>query len=311
MPAVYITSPGPGGGKTAIALGLAREWQGRGKKLAYLRLGPSPEGDVPFAQRLGLEAASCLPAEVEQAYNLLAQGRDLVLIEGLVPEVEAALKRLRGRALLVLPFKGVERAGEAAGRLGEALVGAVLNMVPRSRMEKAKKELAPALKGKKVAVLGVLPEERALLAPSVADLAQYLGARVVLHQDRGEELVEEFMVGAMCLDPAPVYFGRKEAKAVITRRDRPDILLGALQTPTRCLILTGGGDKIDPYVLRGADDKGVAVLLVEQDTPATLERLEACLEGVRFRQEKKLPILARLLQENLDWKALEHGLGSV
>jgi BioD-like phosphotransacetylase family protein len=117
------------------------------------------------------------------------------------------------------------------------------------------------------------------------------------------------MVGAMCLDPAPAYFGRKEAKAVITRRDRPDILLGALQTPTRCLVLTGGGDKIDPYVLRGADDKGVAVLVVEQDTPATLERLEACLLGVRFRQEKKLPVLARLLQENLNLKALEKSLG--
>ena len=309
MPAVYIASPGPGEGKTAIALGLAQGWQGRGKKLAYLRLGPSPEGDVSFAQRLGLEAASCPPAEVEQAYSRLAQGRDLVLIEGLVPEVEAALKKLRGRALLVLPFKGVERAGEAAGRLGEALAGAVLSMVPRSRMEKAKKELVPALKGKNIAVLGVLPEERALLAPSVADLAQHLGARVVLHQDRGEELVEAFMVGAMCLDPAPVYFQRKEAKAVITRRDRPDILLGALQTPTRCLVLTGGGDKIDPYVLRGADDKGVAVLVVEQDTPATLERLEACLLGVRFRQEKKLPVLARLLQENLDLNALEQSLG--
>src|SRR3990172_2761855 len=198
MPALFIASPGPGEGKTAIALGLAQGWQGRGKKLGYIRLGPSPEGDVSFAQRLGLEAASCPPAEVEQAFNRLAQGRDLVLIEGLVPEVEAALKKLPGRALLVLPFKGVERAGEAAGRLGEALAGAVLSMVPRSRMEKAKKELVPALKG-----------------------------------------------------------------------------------------------------------RNVAVLVVEQDTPTTLERLEALLGGVRFRQEKKLPILSRLLQENLDLKALE------
>jgi BioD-like phosphotransacetylase family protein len=309
MPALYIASPWSGEGKTAIAVGLARGWQGRGKKLGFLRLGPSLEGDVSFAQRLGLEAASCPPAEVEQAYGRLSQGTDLVMIEGLVPEVEAALKELRGKVLLVLPFAGVEKAGEAAGRMGEALVGAVLNMVPRSRIEKTKKELVPALRSKNVVVLGVLPEERALLAPSVADLAQYLEARVVLHQDRGEELVGEFMVGALALDPAPVYFGRKEAKAVITRRDRPDILLGALQTPTRCLVLTGGGDKIDPYVLRGADTQGVAVLVVEQDTPTTLERLEACLLGVRFRQENKLPVLQKLLQENLDLKVLEEGLG--
>lgn len=309
MPALYIASPWSGEGKTAIAVGLARGWQGRGKKFGFIRLGPSLEGDVSFAQRLGLEAASCPLAEVEQAYGRLSQGRDLVMIEGLVPEVEAALKKLRGKVLLVLPFAGVEKAGEAAGRMGEALLGAVLNMVPRSRMEKTKKELVPALRSKNVVVLGVLPEERALLAPSVADLARYLGARVVLHQDRGEELVGEFMVGALALDPAPVYFGRKEAKAVITRRDRPDILLGALQTPTRCLILTGGGDKIDPYVLRGAETQDVAVLVVEQDTPTTLERLEACLLALRFRQEKKLPVLQKLLQQNLDLKALEQGLG--
>jgi len=309
VPAFYIASPGSGEGKTAIALGLAQGWQGRGKKLGYLRLGPLAEVDISFAQGLGLEAASCPPAEVEQAYKRLAQGRDLVLIEGLVTEVEAALKKVRGKALLVLHFKGVEKAGEAAGRLGQALAGALVNMVPRSRMEKAKKELVPSLKGKKISVLGILPEERALLAPSVADLAQCLEARVVLHEDQGAELVQEFMAGALALDPAPLYFQRREAKAVITRRDRPDILLGALQTPTSCLILTGGGDKIDPYVLKGAGDKGVAVLLVEQDTPTTLDRLEACLSEVRFRQEKKLPVLARLLQENLDLKVLEKSLG--
>ena len=307
MPALYIASPGSGEGKTAVALGLARGWQENGKHIGYLRLGTSPDGDVAFAEKLGLEAASCLPAEVEQAYKRLSQGKNMVLIEGLVLEVEAALKKVRGKAILVQPFKGVERAGETAAKLGQALVGAVLNFVPRSRMEKAKKDFSA--KGKKVAVLGFLPEERALLAPSVADLARCLEAKIVLHEDKGQELVEEFMVGALALDPAPVYFARKDGKAVITRRDRPDILLGALQTPTRCLIMTGGGDKIDPYVRRGADTQGVALLVVEQDTPTTLERLEACLSALRFHQQKKLPVIQKLLQENLDLKALEKGLG--
>jgi len=309
MPALYIASPGAGEGKTAIALGLARGWQEKGKHIGYLRLGTSPDGDVAFAEKLGLESASCPPADVPKAYERLSQGKDVVLIEGLVLEVEAALKKVRGKAILVQPFKGVEKVAETAAKLGPALVGAVLNFVPRGRMEKARKDVSPALKANKIAIMGFLPEERALLAPSVADLARCLEAKVVLHEDKGQELVEEFMVGALALDPAPVYFARKEGKAVITRRDRPDILLGALQTPTRCLIMTGGGDKIDPYVLRGADTQGVALLVVERDTPTTLERLEACLSALRFRQEKKLPVLQKLLQDNLDLKALEKSLG--
>jgi len=47
------------------------------------------------------------------------------------------------------------------------------------------------------------------------------------------------MVGAMNVDSALAHFRRQPNKAVITGGDRPDIQLAALETSTRCLILTG------------------------------------------------------------------------
>ena len=56
------------------------------------------------------------------------------------------------------------------------------------------------------------------------------------------------------------YFRRKPNKAVITGGDRADIQLAALETSTRCLILTGNLYP-SPAVLNRAEELCVPVLL--------------------------------------------------
>ena len=310
MAALYVTSPGSGQGKTAIALGLAQEWRQKGKKVVYIRVAPSPtaEGDAAFARRLGLEAVLSSPGEVAGAFRHLQGQPDMVVVEG-PPDLQEAWTSLKAKVLLVAPFReGEEALAKAATTLGSALLGVIINTVPRSRVDQARKALTAVWQQRGSSLLGILPEERALMAPTVGELAEHFQAQVV-SQDGMGELVEAFMVGAMMVDPAPTYFGRREDKAVVTRRDRPDILLGALETPTRCLLLTGGPGPIDRYVLETAKLKGVPILVVKDETAATMVKLEELMAGVRFRQEKKLPVLSRLLRENLDWPTLERGLG--
>ncbi len=117
------------------------------------------------------------------------------------------------------------------------------------------------------------------LAISVKRLAELLHGEILTGPEKSEDLVESLMVGAMCLDPAPLYFGLRTKKAVITRGDRPDIQLGALETPTRCLVLTGGVKPL-PVVLQRAREKGVPIILVEKDTLATLTNIEEGLSAV-------------------------------
>ena len=78
-----------------------------------------------------------------------------------------------------------------------------------------------------------------MLSVSVGELAEFLSGKILCCADKVDELVEHLMVGAMSVDSALTYFRRKPNKAVITGGDRPDIQLAALETSTKCLILTG------------------------------------------------------------------------
>lgn len=119
-------------------------------------------------------------------------------------------------------------------------------------------------------------EEQKPSTVSIGELAEYVQGEIISCPEQSGELVENLMVGAMCVDPAPLYFDIKSKKAVITRGDRADIQLGALETSTKCLILTGGTKPI-PSVMQRAEEKKVPIIMVENDTPTTLAELEAGL----------------------------------
>ncbi len=119
-------------------------------------------------------------------------------------------------------------------------------------------------------------EDRKSSAISIGELAEYAKGEILNCSEQSGELVENLMVGAMCVDPAPLYFNIKTNKAVITRGDRADIQLGALDTPTKCLILTSGIKPI-PSVMQRADEVLVPIILVTKDTPATLVDIESGL----------------------------------
>jgi len=126
--------------------------------------------------------------------------------------------------------------------------------------------------------------------------------------EKSMALVESVMTGAMCVDSGLDYFGRKSNKAVVVRHDRPDMQMAALETATRCLVISGGGEPID-YVRFKAEEKNIPVIMTQNDTDTVIKHIEALLESTRFHQDKKLNKLAEILQQNLDFKAIYSGMG--
>jgi BioD-like phosphotransacetylase family protein len=104
----------------------------------------------------------------------------------------------------------------------------------------------------------------------------------------------------MSVDSALTYFRRKPNKAVITGGDRPDIQLAALETSTKCLILTGNLHP-SPIILGRAEEVGVPMILVKQDTLTTVEIIEQFFGKTRFHQEKKIHRFERMLDERFDF----------
>jgi hypothetical protein len=278
---LYVVSAKTGSGKTVICAGLSGFLQAGGRKVGYLRLDDADDA-----------------AKIAGAYRRAAEGRDWLLAEGaLSPAVGQAAGETGAKIIAVEAY--ADPPGDYPG-LGEALLGVVLNKVPRSRLARVAAEAA----NRPVAVLGVMPEDRTLLALTVEELARSLGGKILNQAGKAAELVENYMLGAMVVDSGPSYFGRKSRKAVIVRGDRPDMQLAALETPTSCLVLSQARRPPVYQVMEKAEARGVPVIAVEQGTEAIVAGIEEAIAKSRFAAEKKMPRLGELVKEHLNLKAV-------
>lgn len=260
-------------------------------------------------------------AKLLDALERVSSGREVIVLEGGYNLREGYLidlptprvsELLTAREIVVVKYSDVLQLVDdsltAHNRLNSSLIGVVLNEIPRQRMPFVQEVVRPALEERGVPVLAVLPLERLLLSVSVGELAEFLSGQFLCCEDKTDELVEHLMVGAMSVDSALTYFRRKPNKAVITGGDRPDIQLAALETSTRCLILTGNL-KPSPIILGRAEEVGVPMILVRQDTLAAVETIERYFGKTRFHQEKKIQRFEEMLQDRFDFGRLYDALG--
>ncbi len=258
--------------------------------------------------------------KLKDAFAKVSANRDVMVLEGgrslregyvagLPPK--RVIDLLGAKVITVLRYDEaltVDRALTAQNYFAETLLGLVINAVPKSQTDFVKDIVVPYLQRHHLTVLGVLPKDQVLTAPSVRELAEGLHAEILCAQDRCDELVEHMLVGAMGVESALSYFRRKPNKAVITGGDRADIQLAALETSTRCLILTGNLYP-SPQVLNRADELGVPVVLTRLDTLATIEIIEGYFDRSRFQQPQKVARFSAMLEEKFDFGALYGKMG--
>jgi BioD-like phosphotransacetylase family protein len=259
-------------------------------------------------------------ANLMAAFNKITQGKDVTILEGgnslregysIGLSTPYVCEILKASEIVVVPYSDervVDDALAARKRLGKSMLGVVINIVPRARMEYAETVVRAFLEERGVKVFGVLPQERLLQSLSVRELVDVLGGEALCCPDNLDQLVEHLMVGAMSVDSALTYFRRKPNKAVITGGDRPDIQLAALETSTRCIILTGNL-RPSPIILSRAEELGVPMIEVPHDTLTTVEIIERFFGKTRFHQPKKIARLTELLDQRFDYAGLYEALG--
>jgi BioD-like phosphotransacetylase family protein len=266
------------------------------------------------------ESQTDFAAKLMAAFQRVRAGRDVVVLEGGANLREGYLvglptpdvaQMLGASALVVVKYNDdlqiLDDALTARKRLGDTLVGVVLNAIPRQRMPFVQETVKPGLEARGVPVLAVLPRERLLLSVSVGDLRDFLSGKVLCCPEKMDELVEHLMVGAMSVDSALSYFRRKPNKAVITGGDRPDIQLAALETSTKCVILTGNLQP-SPIILGRAEEVGVPMILVRQDTLTAVEVIERFFGKTRFHLEKKVRRFEEMLEDRFGFERLYQAL---
>ncbi len=317
MVALFIVAAEKAAGKTTIAAGLGKYFLSDGKKVGYLRVaGGNAAPDVPFMkQALSLaETADSLTSSasgVKEALARLAPGKDVVIIEGDTLDKTAyeIAEALQAKVLVVGGYKAklMEFPVSYKG-FGANLLGVILNKIPKSQLKRVAGEMSAQAARAEIKLLGVIPEVRALLALSIGELAGAVKGEILNNAEKSAELVENLMGGALCVDSGLTYFGRKTAKAAIVRDNRPDMMLAALETPTRCLVVSGETKPV--YSIRyRAEDKCIPIIMTKSRIDAIVNNIEDALDNTRFNQPGKLGKLSEILTQNLDFKAIYSGLG--
>lgn len=250
-------------------------------------------------------------AKVTAAFGRLSEGKDIMLLEGAQNFIHGRLLGLSARelsgfldlkVLLLDTFNeelSADRALSALDFWGERFLGVVFNWVPERRVPFARNLLARFLQGEGVPVFGAIPVDRMLRSITVNDLARGLNGEIVCASDRGEELVESMMVGAMGQEQALRLFRKQANKVVITGGDRADIQLAALDTPTKCLVLTGG-HRPSPVVMGQAEEMGVPIILVKHDTAETVEMVDAAIGHQKVHSAEKIVRIREHITGELD-----------
>ncbi len=196
----------------------------------------------------------------------------------------------------------------ASRMLGNQLLGVVFNVVPSSKLSYTREILVPFLKKNGIVTLGIIQKDPILGAVPIREIINALNGKVLCCEDRVDELIEHFMIGAMNVESALSYFRKVSNKAVITGGDRSDIQLAALETPTKCLILTG---EMYPNasILGRAQEVGVPIVVVRADTASALETCENLSGYVSLHCKSKVQRAAEVVEREIDFKTIYQQLG--
>jgi len=276
MSVLIVASSEARAGRSLVAAAAAFRVGRGGKAVTLGRLAGDASADADAKAFAALEGVTS-PGGALSVDDARAISGDVVL-EATPGAIAVIASQVGARVLVVGEGVGDVPAAASAGR--------VLTRVPAFQVD-----AASAHPG----VVAVLPEDAALAAPSLDDIAAAVEGRW-LTGDPTEGGVASVVVGTVASDAASPYFSAHAATCVVTRFDKVDLQLAALQGDVRCLILTGGGEP-SPYLVdrvRSTGD-GVALLLAPGSTVETMRAIEPLYGLSRFDGQRKLERAVEML----------------
>ena len=273
MVTLVVTSPLAGDGKSIVAAGLADALARRGHRVHLAADGDASQDSEISIREHGDPATAAGSADAVLLVAREGQADDATL--------ERAARE-SGAAAIVLSSVP-ERAEETARNRVQAIAARLNGMTP---------------------LVGLLPQDRLLAAPSLAQMAAALEGALTAPEGAGDEAVEWIEVGPITAHPGSVHFATEGSKAIVTRSDRPDVALTALDADVHCLILCGDREPLR-YVLERTEADEVPLITTALTTAEAVERLGPLYGRGEFRGARKRERARRLVERFLDLEAME------
>ena len=192
--------------------------------------------------------------------------------------------------------------------LKDRLLGVVVNNISMESREFIMEFVSPYLERNDIKVLGVIPHDDLLGSVTIRELAEVLAGKILCAEEKVDELVESFQIGAMDAPSAQKHLRKIKNNALITGGQRTEMIMAALDTPTKCMILTGGHIP-SQQVIASAHRAGVPLISVRTNTLGATERVERLMGTVRLEEKEKIDRARKLLDKWFNYEDLFKELG--
>lgn len=293
MPVLLIVAPEPLSGKTTLTVGLARRFKDEGRSVALLRLVGDERAEVDARFYAGLAFNERRDAAAAQAGDAASLKADVILVEAPAGDPREAVGAVRGKALVVISYSDPLSADlpSFCQALGDACSGIVITRVPQRRFEATREAVSEI----GAPLIGLIPEDRTLAAPTLGAIVEALEAEVspVPLDGAADNVIDRPVISSIAVDPAQGYFARLNPNAVIIRGDKPDQQLGALYAGVPCLIVTGGLPLLH-YVEERAVEDEIPIIRTGADTIEAVLRIEGLFGATPFAGAAKVQRIAEL-----------------
>ncbi|MFC1548449.1 phosphotransacetylase family protein [Candidatus Omnitrophota bacterium] len=359
---IFIAATSQNVGKTTVSLGLLATFKDRFKKIAFIKpvgqrylveKGVKVDEDSllmdrifqfniplqdmsPVAVEKGYtekfldgEITEDAAAKVKTAFNKVAEGRDIVVIEGTghagVGSVfdlsnAAVAKMLDSRVVLVAqggignPIDEISVNKSLFDKMGVKLAGVIINKVLPHKYDKVNKYVRKGLDRLGIPVLGVIPYVELLDIPTMRDFREELDMHVLCGEKHLNRQMGKILVGAMEVREAAQFI--EDDSLVITPGNRGDLInllikihTGRLKAPKRIagLILSGGfTPKRRIYnALRKTD---IPTLMSRLDTYDVASRVHDLTVKIKSRDKNKVKLAIDMIEKYVYIERVVKGL---
>ncbi|HEX5142173.1 MAG TPA: DRTGG domain-containing protein, partial [Dehalococcoidia bacterium] len=297
MPAIQVVSTKPASGKTTVAVALAQGFADAGGRVRLERIGT---GEAANADALTFGGYTFAASGGEP----LSQAPEIPSDHLLILELDAGATPLPAiPAVIALRGQPSDADTALATPMGDRLLGTIAVGVNPAAIEAVARDITNS----GLRPLALLPEERGLAAPSVAEIGETLNAEVLFAADNENEVVQDILIAPVYSDPARPHFHRFASKAILSPFNKTDLHLAAIESQAACLVITGGKQP-SPYIIDRANHGNTTLLLSRHDTPGTVNALAGVWTNSRFRGDAKASAAYALLKDRIDFAALARKL---
>ncbi|MGQ7959473.1 phosphate acetyltransferase [Pseudomonas sp. SP16.1] len=362
MHTFFIAPTNFGVGLTSISLGLVGALERRGLKVGFFKpiaqphagdLGPERSSEL-IARTHGLHSPMPLSLshvermlgdghldelleEIISLYQQAAAGKDVVIVEGMVPTRHASYaarvnfhlaKSLDADVILVsspedeslteLSDRIEIQAQLFGGPKDPKVLGVILNKI-RSEQGVAAfaerlQELSPLLKTEDFRLLGCIPWQEQLNAPRTRDVAELLGARILNAGDYEQRRMLKIVLCARAVANSAQLL--KPGTLVVTPGDRDDIILSAALAAMNGVPLAGlllcSDFAPDPRIMelcQGALASGLPVMTVSTGSYDTATNLNRLNKEIPVDDKERAQMVSEFVAGHIDhdWLATRCG----